>query len=147
MTNRLKPVKVRESVVSIALRIQKMADDEIPVNFIHEIKTKLWRKLYLRARVIWVHEQCGFSSCCSTRSYTLLLPWISRLTCSQVKSCVDPFLTCSRVKSCVGPLFMIEHPTVALEFGFTVFRVEYWHSLEQEARSSQLLMLAGETSV
>ena len=41
MTNRLKPVKVRESVVSIALGIQKMADDEIPVNFIHEIKTKL----------------------------------------------------------------------------------------------------------
>ena len=41
MTNRLKPVKVRESVVSIALRIQKMADDEIPVDFIHEIKTKL----------------------------------------------------------------------------------------------------------
>ena len=41
MTNRLKPVKVCESVVSIALRIQKMADDEIPVDFIHEIKTKL----------------------------------------------------------------------------------------------------------
>ena len=40
MTNRFKPSRLGETIVSIVVEIHKREDNEIPPHFIHEIKTK-----------------------------------------------------------------------------------------------------------